>query len=189
MRTWKNFAKNLRKRNLWRFHARNLSRFCFSMENRNLRPGCVLSGFCLSGLCRSTLKLSLAIYCQTSNLSLKTWSRLCFTPVTRTTPHQISQLLLTRFWPNFKRRHLRTSRTDSNCYGDICPGNICQGNICQGNICSGDICTYQEYLSCYWQGERQVQCKVKAMSRQGQGKAKAILRQGQGKVNARLRQG
>ena len=52
----------------------------------------------------------------------------------------ISQLLLTRFWPNFKRRLLRTSRTDSNCYGDICPGNIC----------SGDICPYQEYLSCCW---------------------------------------
>ena len=78
--------------------------------------------------------------CQTSVLSLKTWSWLCFTPVTTTTrrtrtrtrtrtPHQISQLLLTRFWPNFKRRHLRTSRTDSNCYSDICQRNICPGDI------------------------------------------------------------
>ena len=120
--------------------------------------------------------------CQTSVLSLKTWSWLCFTPVTTTTrtrrtPHQISQLLLTRFWPNFKRRHLRTSRTDSNCYGDICPRNICPyqmlvawfwlnfkgrflglsltdancyGDICQGNICPGNICPYQKYISCYW---------------------------------------
>ena len=34
---------------------------------------------------------------------------------------------------------LGTSRTDSNCHGDICPGKIS----------SGHICTYQEYLSCY----------------------------------------
>ena len=52
----------------------------------------------------------------------------------------ISQLLLTRFWPNFKDRFLGLSWTDSNCHSDICPGNICQG----------DICPYQEYLSCYW---------------------------------------
>ena len=51
----------------------------------------------------------------------------------------ISQLLLARFWPNFKGRFLGTSRRDSYCYGDICPGNICPG----------DICPYQEYLSCY----------------------------------------
>ena len=85
------------------------------------------------------------VFCQTSVLSLKTWSWLCFTPVTRRprtriTPHQISQLLMTRFWPNFKRRLLRTSRTDSNCYGDIC----------QGNICPCNICPYQKYISCYW---------------------------------------
>ena len=55
-------------------------------------------------------------------------------------PHQISQLLQTRFWPKFKRRLLRNSRTDSNCYGDICPGNICPCNICP----------YEEYFSCYW---------------------------------------
>ena len=89
-------------------------------------------------------------FCQTSVLSLKTWIWLCFTSVTtrtrttrtrtRTTTHQISQLLLTRFWPNFKRRFLGTSKTDSNCHGDICPGHICPGNIC----------TYKEYLSCYW---------------------------------------
>ena len=52
----------------------------------------------------------------------------------------ISQLLLTRFWPNFKNRFLGQSWTDFNCYGDICSGNICPGNICQ----------YQEYLSWYW---------------------------------------
>ena len=84
-------------------------------------------------------------FCQTSVLSLKTWSWLCFTHVTRTrtrttTTHQISQLLLTRFWPNFKRRFLGTSRTDSNCHSNICPDNICPGGICP----------HQEYLSCYW---------------------------------------
>ena len=52
----------------------------------------------------------------------------------------ISQLLLARFWPNFKGRFLRPSWTYSNCHGDICPGNICHG----------DICPCQEYLSCYW---------------------------------------
>ena len=52
----------------------------------------------------------------------------------------ISQLLLTRFWWNFKGMFLGTSRTNSNCHGDICPGNICPGNICP----------YEEYLSCYW---------------------------------------
>ena len=52
----------------------------------------------------------------------------------------ISQLLLTRFWWNFKGRLLGTSRTDSNCHGDICPRNIC----------TFDIYLYQEYLSCYW---------------------------------------
>ena len=52
----------------------------------------------------------------------------------------ISQLLLTRFWWNFKGRFLWTIRTDSNCQGDICPRNICPRNICP----------YQEYLSCYW---------------------------------------
>ena len=52
----------------------------------------------------------------------------------------ISQLLLTRFWWNFKCRLLGTSRTDSNCHGDICPWNICPH----------DICPYQKYLSCDW---------------------------------------
>ena len=47
----------------------------------------------------------------------------------------ISQLLLTRFWPNFKGRLRGPSWTDSNCHSDICPGNICP---------------YKEYLSCYW---------------------------------------
>ena len=105
----------------------------------------------------------------------------------------ISQLLLNQFWPNFKCRYLKTSRTDFSCHGDICPGNIspgdicpyqqylssdptltkllgpyfdeilqvvflgtsrtdsdCHGDICPGNICPGDICPYQEYLNCYW---------------------------------------
>ena len=52
----------------------------------------------------------------------------------------ISQLLLTRFWQNFKGRFLGLSWTDFNYHNDICPGNICPGDICQ----------YQEYLSCYW---------------------------------------
>ena len=52
----------------------------------------------------------------------------------------LSQLLLARFWQNFKGSFLGASRTDSNNQVDICPGNICPGNICP----------YQEYLSCYW---------------------------------------
>ena len=82
----------------------------------------------------------------------------------------ISQLLLTRFWWNFIGRFLWTSRTDSNCHGDICPGNICPGDICpyqeylssywpdldetdsncHSDICPGNISPYQEYLNCYW---------------------------------------
>ena len=53
---------------------------------------------------------------------------------------RISQLLLTRFWWNFKGRFLGTSRTESNCHRGICPCNICPD----------DNCPYQEYLSCYW---------------------------------------
>ena len=67
--------------------------------------------------------------------------------MTVNTPHHhtnsesmISQLLLTRFWPNFKDRFLGLSWTDSNSQGDIFPGNSCQG----------DICPYQEYIRCYW---------------------------------------
>ena len=52
----------------------------------------------------------------------------------------ISQLLLVRFWPNFKCRFLGPLWTYSNCHNDICPGNICPCNICP----------YKEYLSCYW---------------------------------------
>ena len=57
----------------------------------------------------------------------------------------ISQLLLTRFLPNFldpnvKGRFMGQSSTDANCYDDICPGNIYHGNICP----------YQQYLSYYW---------------------------------------
>ena len=52
----------------------------------------------------------------------------------------ISQLLLTRFWPNFEGGFLGPSLTDANCHGDIC----------QSNICPGDICPYQDYLSCHW---------------------------------------
>ena len=36
----------------------------------------------------------------------------------------ISQLLLARFWWNFKGSFLGASRTDSNYQADICPGNI-----------------------------------------------------------------
>ena len=61
-------------------------------------------------------------------------------PQHRNSISAISQLLLTRFWWNFKGRFLWTFRTDSNCQGDICPCNICPRNICP----------YQEYLSCYW---------------------------------------
>ena len=83
------------------------------------------------------------------SLSLKTWSSLCFPPVTnknikkknnKNNPHQILQLLLTKFWPNFKGNFMGTSRTDANCYGEICPGNICPSNIC----------LYQQYLRCFW---------------------------------------
>ena len=52
----------------------------------------------------------------------------------------IYQLLLARFWPNFKGRFLGTSLADFNCHDDIWPGNICPGNIC----------LYQQYFSCYW---------------------------------------
>ena len=52
----------------------------------------------------------------------------------------ISQLLFTRFSLNFNGGFLGTSRTSTNCYGDICAGNTCP--------C--DICSYQEYLSCDW---------------------------------------
>ena len=52
----------------------------------------------------------------------------------------IFQLLMTRFWWNYKDRLPGTSRTDSNCHSDICTGKICPG----------DICPYKEYLSCYW---------------------------------------
>ena len=76
-----------------------------------------------------------------SNFSLKTWSWLCFTPVTITAPPPTkkSQLLLTWFWPKFKRWFLGTSRKDSYCRCDICPGNVCPR----------EICPYQEYFSCY----------------------------------------
>ena len=66
--------------------------------------------------------------------------------MTVNTPHHtnsksvISQLLLTRFEPNFKGRFLGPYWTDLYCLCDIC----------QGNICHGDICPYQEYLICYW---------------------------------------
>ena len=122
------------------------------------------------------------LHCQNPNLTSTqgwVWHKNDFAhPTTTTTPHHrnsisaISQLLLTRFWWNFKGRFLWTSRTDSNCNGDICPGNICPRDtcpyqeylstwfwwnfkdsnsyvdICPGNICSGDICTYQKYFNC-----------------------------------------
>ena len=49
----------------------------------------------------------------------------------------ISQLLLVRFWPNFKGRFLGPIWTYSNFHN----------HICSGNICPCDICPYQEYLS------------------------------------------
>ena len=52
----------------------------------------------------------------------------------------ISQLILTRFWPNFKCRFLGPSLTDANSHNDIC----------QGNICPGNIFPYHEYLSYNW---------------------------------------
>ena len=52
----------------------------------------------------------------------------------------LSQLLLTRFWQNFKGIFLGPSLTDAKC----------QVNICPCNTCPGDICPYQEYLNCYW---------------------------------------
>ena len=52
----------------------------------------------------------------------------------------ISQLLLTRFWWNFKGRFLGAYRTDSDCHGNICPDNICPG----------DIWPFKEYHGCYW---------------------------------------
>ena len=52
----------------------------------------------------------------------------------------ISQLLLTRFWPNFKGRFLGLFWTDFNYCSNIFPGNICPVNICP----------YQENLSCHW---------------------------------------
>ena len=54
----------------------------------------------------------------------------------------ISQLSLTRLWPNFKGRILGPSLQDANCYG----------HICSGNICPVDICPYNQYFSCYWTG-------------------------------------
>ena len=61
-------------------------------------------------------------------------------PSTENSMSAISQLLLARFWPNFKGRFLGHSRTDSNCYSDICARNIYPGNIC----------LYKEYLYYYW---------------------------------------
>ena len=52
----------------------------------------------------------------------------------------ISQLLLTRFWPNFKCMLLKISLTNINCHCDIC----------QGSICLGNNCPYQDYFIYYW---------------------------------------
>ena len=70
----------------------------------------------------------------------------------------ISQLLLARFWWNFKGSFLGASRTDSNY----------QVNICPGNICPGDICPHQEYLSCYWLNFDQT-LKVSFKKKRGRG--------------------
>ena len=58
-----------------------------------------------------------------------------FAPPYRNSMSTISKLLLIWFWWHFKRRFLGTSRTDSNCHGNIYPGSICP---------------YKEYLNCYW---------------------------------------
>ena len=50
----------------------------------------------------------------------------------------ISQLLLTRLWPNLKVSFLGPTLTDVDGLGDICPSNIWPRNICP----------YQQYLSC-----------------------------------------
>ena len=124
----------------------------------------------------------------------------------------ISQLLLTRFWWNFKGRFLWIFRTYSNCQGDICPCNICPR----------DICPYQEYLSCYWPDfdetlkegswEHLEQIPTATVTfvhatfvhimnipavtdnwaklyRQGQDRSKASSRQGHGNVKSSSRQG
>ena len=98
--------------------------------------------------CQAQLQLRLQL-----QLQLQSWDGINFVssdhPPTTTPPTHppglvvitvISQLLLTRFWWNFKGRFLWTFWTDSNCQGDICPRNICPR----------DICPYQEYLSRYW---------------------------------------
>ena len=51
-----------------------------------------------------------------------------------------TQLLLSRFWWNFKGRFLESSLTDANRYGGICPVNICPGNNSPN----------QEYACFYW---------------------------------------
>ena len=88
--------------------------------------------------CNGSLKLSKPQPNLNTRLGL-TIKWLC-TPTHTNSMSAISQLLLTRFWWNFKGRFLWTFRTYSNCQGDICPRNICPR----------DICPYQEYLSCYW---------------------------------------
>ena len=45
-------------------------------------------------------------------------------PTTRNSTSSIFQLLLTRFWPNFKGSFLGPFLTDANCHDNICPGNI-----------------------------------------------------------------
>ena len=117
----------------------------------------------------------------------RTWHLHYQQPIHPSTTHHtnsmsaISQLLLARFWPNFKGRFLGLSLTDPNCHDDICPSNICP--------C--DICPYQEYLSCYWSDFDQTlevgwqgQAKFKARSRQGHGKVKTNSGQDQGKIKA-----
>ena len=42
----------------------------------------------------------------------------------------ITQVLLIRFWQNFKRSFLGSSLTINNGQSDNCPGNICLGDIC-----------------------------------------------------------
>ena len=88
----------------------------------------------------------------------------------------ISQFLLTWFWWNFKGIFIGTSKTDSNCHGDICPGNICPGSIFL--VTFVHIRSISDVTDTIWT----------KLLRQGQGKVRARSRQGQCKVNARSRQ-
>ena len=119
---------------------------------------------------------------------LKKWR--CHWVCSWTSMSAISQLILTRFWSNFKCKALGTSTTDSNCYCDICAGNICPCDVCpylQYAISQLLLTQFgpnfkDRFHMCWWH------LSISAMSRQGKGKVKERSRQGNGKVKARSRQ-